>query len=41
MAKDLKIEFTAAGFFEIKRTLLLRVLSVITTYVIVILQFKK
>lgn len=39
LARDLKPEFTAAGFFVINRITFFTVLSVATTYFIVILQF--
>lgn len=41
VASSLKVEYTAAGFFQINRTTLFSVLSVVTTYFIVILQFRK
>lgn len=38
---NLHVEFTAAGFFEINRTTLYKLICVVTTYFIVIVQFRK
>lgn len=41
LAGNLRTKFTAADFFEINRTTLFSLLSVVTTYFIIILEFRQ